>query len=121
MYDPEVSPKLKLAKESSTRGHQYKLFKNRANKTIRLKSFPNRIVNTWNNLPVKVVEAPSLSSFKNRLDSLWENQDIRYDYRASIDVKKQRLYTGTYEDDVTIEDNNPASYDLVEDDVAIED
>ena len=41
-----------------TRGHSKKIFKSRAIKLSRTKSFSQRVVNDWNNLPAKVVDAP---------------------------------------------------------------
>ncbi len=71
-YDINPSPLL-LEQNSITRGHHYKLEKNRSNKTIRQKFFTQRVVNAWNNLPADIVEAPSINSFKNRLDEHWSD------------------------------------------------
>ena len=58
---------LKMNKKS-TRNHGYKLEKQRVNTTQYQNFFTNRIVNVWNNLPYKVVNADSTNSFKNNLD-----------------------------------------------------
>ena len=51
-----------------TRGHKFKITKERSRLDIRLNFFSQRIVNIWNSLPYYVVEADSLNTFKNRLD-----------------------------------------------------
>ena len=57
--------------EKTTRGHNYKLTKNRCSTTRRLKFFSMRVVNAWNSLPVHVANAVSVNSFKSRLDMCW--------------------------------------------------
>ena len=59
---------------SRTRGHKYKLVKNRSKCTIRQNYFSQRIVNNWNKLPQSVVEADSVNSFKNRYDKYISNK-----------------------------------------------
>ena len=51
-----------------TRGHSYKMNKDRSRLDIRKFFFSQRVVNKWNSLPVDVVEALSVNSFKNRYD-----------------------------------------------------
>ena len=53
---------------ANTRGHQYKLRKERACHATRRNFFTGRITNTWNSLPTAVAEAPSMDAFKARLD-----------------------------------------------------
>lgn len=82
IYDAEVSIDLKKS-STPTRGHQLKLFQERANRLdLRKNSFRVRIPKIWNNLPESVVMAPSLNAFKNRLDKFWENHPILYDAEA---------------------------------------
>lgn len=57
-----------LSNSNRTRGHRYKLVKNRSRLDIRKYFFSQRIVDTWNKLPQVVVEAPSVNLFKNKLD-----------------------------------------------------
>jgi hypothetical protein len=61
-----------LAENSRTRGHSYKLLKDRARLDVRGNFFSQRVVNCWNSLPATVVEAKSINSFKNRLDNFWK-------------------------------------------------
>ena len=58
---------------ANTRGHQYKLRKERACHTTRRNFFTGRITNTWNSLPTAVAEAPSMNAFKHKapLDKHW--------------------------------------------------
>ena len=59
---------------NKTRGH--KLHKNqRAIKQSRSQSFAIRLINDWNSLPSKVVQAESTSHFKNQLDKHWESSN----------------------------------------------
>ena len=57
-----------LSTIKNTRGHRYKLNKNRSRLEIRRNFFSQRIVNKWNSLPSGVVESDSVNSFKNRYD-----------------------------------------------------
>ena len=64
-----------------TRGHPYKLFNRRSRLNIRANSYGNRVVNSWNALPEKVVNAPSLNAFKSRLNKHW------YGYPNKVEAK----------------------------------
>ena len=51
-YDPEVSDIIQIQKQTqNTRGHEYKLFKQRCRLNLRKHSFCNRVCNIWNDLP----------------------------------------------------------------------
>jgi len=52
-----------------TRGHFFKLSKNRSNLELRRHLFTNCVVNLWNSLPSHIVCAPTVNSFKSRLDN----------------------------------------------------
>ena len=69
---------LTIATETRTRGHKYKSFQRRSRLNIRKNVFSNRVVNTWNNLPSSVVEAPSVNSFKSRLNRHWTNHPSKF-------------------------------------------
>ena len=56
-----------------TRGHEYKLKKQRCVTTLRQNFFSIRIIDSWNALPSSVVTAPNLDTFKNRLDNVWSH------------------------------------------------
>ena len=55
-----------------TREHSKRVYKPQSTKFLRMKSFSQRTINDWNNLPADVIDAPSLNGFKNRLDEHWE-------------------------------------------------
>jgi hypothetical protein len=56
--------------DSGLRGHNRKLFVERANTRLRQSFFAFVTVPVWNKLPSDVVNAPTLWSFKNRLDKV---------------------------------------------------
>ena len=58
--------------DSNTRSNTCKLKKRDHIRTVtRANSFGIRVVNEWNDLPVEVVTAQSVSVFKQRLDNHW--------------------------------------------------
>ena len=78
LHDNDVKLHLPLSL-TPRRGHQYKLFKQRAvNLDIRKYAFSIRVVDNWNKLPDEVVSAPSLNSFKSRLDAYWNENHYLY-------------------------------------------
>ena len=54
---------------TTTRGHQFKLFKHHTRLQTCSNFHFNRITNDWNNLPSDVVNARSINSFKSLLDN----------------------------------------------------
>ena len=66
---------------TATRGHPFKLRKERAQTNIRFHFFGHRVVNVWNSLPSSVVSAPSVNSFKSRLDAAWKNHPDKFQPR----------------------------------------
>ena len=50
------------------RGHNWKLKVSRCRLQVRRCFFSQKIISTWNKLPVSVVEASPVNSFKKRLD-----------------------------------------------------
>ena len=64
---------LELDNDDTRRGHNYKLKKRHCKTATRSNFFSFRVVAVWNNLPYKVVNAPSLNLFKARIDKLWSN------------------------------------------------
>ena len=63
-----------------TRGHDVRLRKSRAKYDLRKYFFSNRVVNVWNSLPGRVVNADSVNCFKSRLDKFWANQELMYNF-----------------------------------------
>ena len=65
-----ADPPVKV-EHSLTRGHSYKLAKNRCQTSLRQKFLSYRVVNLWNGLPEDVVSCETMNAFKNSLDSHW--------------------------------------------------
>ena len=53
-----------------TRGHDYKLILPTSKSDVKNKRFPFNSILKWNELPARVVSAPSVSSFKDQYDQL---------------------------------------------------
>ena len=73
VYDRTLPHLLSQVQDSTTRGHNPKLPKNRARTNIKAHSFTHWTVNDWNNLPDEVISARSINPFKNRIDTHWKN------------------------------------------------
>ncbi len=75
IYDPDCTEGVfQLREIDTTRGHSKKIFKK--NKFSMMKySFPNRVVNNWNDLPEWVVLAATVMQFESRLDRAWSEQE----------------------------------------------
>ncbi len=80
-YDLD-SEKFFKSPDGRTRGHSYKVFKERAESAIRRNFFSFRVTELWNELPEEVVVAPNIDTFKERLDNFWSNKDWLYNYEA---------------------------------------
>ena len=63
-----------------TRGHGKKIMKQPSRLNLRKFSFSHRVVDDWNSLPSKVVEARDVEQFKAELDEAWK--DIRFLHTA---------------------------------------
>jgi len=58
------------------RDHRFRLYKHRPMSSQRLQIFlSRRIINVWNGLRSRVVEAPSVDAFQNRLDDFQQETD----------------------------------------------
>ena len=81
--DQEVIDKLLNPKTCThsvqTRGHNKKLNKEYSRLDIRKHSFTQRIVNTWNNLPSNIVNAPDTHTFKRLLDDFMSCHMLLFD------------------------------------------
>ena len=63
-----------FTENNQLRGHNLKLNKPRANKSIKLHSFSLRNIPVWNSLPLEVVNSRTVVEFKTKLDKLWRSQ-----------------------------------------------
>ena len=95
-YDTSLESPLTLAPRGGreTRGNSMKLEKKKYKKALRKNFFTLRITNFWNELPNKVIEAPSVKSFERRLDKFWRKYKIRYDFEKCVLFEAQ-MKTGT--------------------------
>ena len=67
-----------------TRGHSKKLYRKRANTSIRKNFFTHRVISIWNSLPENVVSARNVKIFESRLYKYWIYQDIIYDFKSNF-------------------------------------
>ena len=74
----EISMFFKLANDERTRGHRYKIVKQRCRTNKRKNFFSNRIVDTWNSLPPEIVESPNINTFKSRLNEFWKSLPVKF-------------------------------------------
>ena len=51
---------------------------------MRKYSFTLRVTDQWNNLPLNIVDAPSLNCFKSRIDKLWHGSQVMFDHNTNI-------------------------------------
>ena len=73
-YDPTTTKSLfEFSENKKLRGHNFKILKQRTNKSKYSHFFTNRIVNRWNKLPSNIVNATSINNFKNQLDAHYTN------------------------------------------------
>jgi len=79
-----IAINLDANKNSRTRGNLFKKKNKRLHCEIRKFSFSVRIVNGWNSLPNKVIEADTVDTFTRRLDKFWAGQNVILDYKAEL-------------------------------------
>ncbi len=72
-YDQEVIPDHAIASNTTTRGHNKKLFHWRSTNATRKNFFSNRVVPVWNSLPEEVVSVPNKNTFKTDWISFGSN------------------------------------------------
>lgn len=70
--------------EDTTNKNSKKIFKKRSGIDMMKHSFPNRVMNIWNDLPEWTVSAENVIKFESHLDSVWKEQEQKYDYEDSI-------------------------------------
>ena len=86
-YDTSVTDFIELS-TNVTRGHQYKIFIQHANRDLRKYSFVFGSATCLNNLPDDVVYAPSVAAFERRLDKLWSKVPWKYDCNIPITTSR---------------------------------
>ena len=80
-YDIDQEIFFKCPVNNRTRGHSFKIFKDRVENATRRQFFSNRVINMWNELPEAVVSASQIGTFKERLDQHWSSRDWLYNYQ----------------------------------------
>ena len=73
--DPQLF--FRLSKQTRTRGHCQKLYKDHSRLELRKHVFSQRIINDWNSLPELVITSKSVNIFKSRLDSFWYEEQYK--------------------------------------------
>ena len=58
----------------TTRGHEFKIYKQRARLDARKFFFSQRVVDEWNSLRPEIVNANSVNAFKNSLDPILKSR-----------------------------------------------
>jgi len=66
-----------------TRGHTYKLYKQRSSTNVVAAFFVNRVVDIWNFLPEDIVDFSSLTAFKITIKSV--------DFNAFLNVSETQI------------------------------
>ena len=86
-YDPDVYNNFLVFKTTVPRGHVFSLYKRGTNKGLDLRRFYFKlgVVDQWNNLPAKIVNAFSLYSFKDRIDKMWRNNENDIYFNSTTD------------------------------------
>ena len=85
LYDENaVKGLIEFRVPTSTRGHNFTIYKEKFVKDIKKYSFKSRITDQWNNLPTYVVNSPTLNTFKSRLDKIWKVNDVMFDHQCDI-------------------------------------
>ena len=67
---------------TTTREHQFKLFKQHSRLLCRTNYFMNRVIDDWNSLPTSVVESTSINTFKLLLDNYL--LDFRFNFMYNV-------------------------------------
>ena len=74
-------PIFKLSNYLSTRGHNFKLYKENCKTEKRTFIFSQRITNHWNTLPFVIVNAPNINKFKMLLDNHFNKR--KYNFKTT--------------------------------------
>ena len=72
--DIDMNVFLSFDENTQLRGHNLKLKKPRANKSVRANSFALRNITVWNILPTDTVNSKTVVEFKTKLDKIWQNR-----------------------------------------------
>ena len=87
-YDRNTITSSFQPKERSSRRHEFQLHEYRAKDGVRgvhSKSFYQRSIKMWNELPSVVVNSKNINIFKNNLDKVWNEADVKFDHSPKSD------------------------------------
>ena len=81
VYDQDLIPDIFQRQTYGTRKHEYQLVWRKPKDGVRgvqSNSFYYRVMEVWNDLPAKVVNAPTINEFKNRLYDAWKDEAFKF-------------------------------------------
>ena len=95
-FDRIPADKMFSFSKSETGGHNFKLKKQSCRLDVRKYFFTNCVVNDWNSLPIKVVNADTINHFKDKLDSHWRHRmyDLPENYNLKLPFKVYKIMHG---------------------------
>ena len=64
LIDVDPNKLFNVVKDTSTRGHPYKIYQERSSSDIRQKFYTQRVVAPWNSLPQHIVLSKTVTQFK---------------------------------------------------------
>jgi len=82
---------MEMSKNTTTRGHSFKLEKRRALSKFGQKRFCTRSTNPWNALSESTVCAPSVNAFKSRLNTDWKYRESKFSIPSSRQLLPSRV------------------------------
>ena len=93
-YDHKIVNFMPKQHDSSTslltRGHQLKLYRQRAEKNLWNNFFSLPVTSYWNSLPDNVVQSPNIKTFESRLDQHWKEYEGKYNFRSTYSPTANR-------------------------------
>ena len=95
-YEDIDSSRLFTLSSTGLRGHSLKLFKERSRLLLRKQTFTQHVVDSWNNLPENVVNAPSINVFKSRFNTHTRGAASKFCptwYMPTIHIQRPQMRT----------------------------
>ena len=95
-YEDIDSSRLFTLSSTGLRGHSLKLFKERSRLLLRKQTFTQRVVDSWNNLPENVVNAPSINVLKSRFNTHTRGAASKFCptwYMPTIHIQRPQMRT----------------------------
>ena len=95
-YEDIDSSRLFTLNSTGLHNHSLKLFKERSRLLLRKQTFTQRVVDSWNNLPENVVNAPSINAFKVRFNTHTRRAASKFCptwYMPTIHIQRPQMRT----------------------------